>query len=341
VTVPERKPSLEERFARFIESLPNTETIDKLQLPSDPSRRRKADFLLGNREVIVELKTLTDDTSHKVDAVADKNREREDFPVFYGKADVRKVLSHLSDGEEVYRRMVWSLTRSVEDCVRSAEEQITHTRSVMGLPHAAGVLVILNESVRILDPGLVGHRVAQLMRRERTGKSDAEKVDFVWLLFESHALGRLNGIPATTSMLIRGDRAESLPWFTAFHRDIVTRWASASNGVTIDAGSPDPSTLRFQATEDLVRAPPTELPLHELWRHQYRGQPYLRALCDDEVLARGAKVLKRLLPHFLKDGPGYLPERDNRLMEEFTHFLEEAGFRALDLRSIPKFDIPH
>jgi hypothetical protein len=153
VTAPERKPSLEGRFTRFVEALPNAETIDKLQLPPDPSRRRKADFLLGNREVIVELKTLTDDTSHKVDAVADKHREREDFPLFYGKADVRKVLSHLPDGEDIYRRMVWSLTRSVEDCVRSAEEQITHTRSVLGLPHAAGLLVILNESVRILTPG--------------------------------------------------------------------------------------------------------------------------------------------------------------------------------------------
>lgn len=334
------KPSLEERFTAFIEGLPNAETIDKLQLPPDPSRRRKADFLLGKRKVIVELKTLTEDTSHKVDAVADKHRDREDFPLFYGKADVRKVLSHLPDGEDIYRRMVWSLTRSVEDCVRSAEEQITHTRSVLALPQAAGLLVILNEDVRILDPGLVGHRVAQLMRRERTGNSDAEKVDFIWLLFESHALGTVNGIPAATSMLIRGDRAESMPWFAAFHKDMVARWAVANNGVTVDAGSPDPATLQFQAMEDLTKAAPTNLPLHELWRHQYRARPYLRALRDDEVLAHGAEILQRLLPHFLKNGPGYVPERDNRLIEEFTHFLEEAGFRALDLRGIPKFDLP-
>jgi len=331
--------TLEARFTRFIETLPNAEIVDRLQLPSDQSRRRKADFLLSNREVIVELKTLTDDTSHKVDSMADKHRDREDFPLFYGKADVHKVLSHLPDGEDIYRRMVWSLTRSVEDCVRSAEEQITHTRSVLKLPNAAGLLVILNESVRILDPGLVGHRVAQLMRRERTGNSDSEKVDFAWLLFESHSLGTVNGIPAMTSMLIRGERANYMPWFMSFHQDLVARWASANNGVIVDGGSPDPAMLRFQSTEDLTTPPPTQLARHEVWRRQYRERPYLRAISDEGVLTRGADILKRLAPHFLKDGPGYIPERDNPLMEEFTHFLEEAGFRALDLRAMPKFDL--
>lgn len=339
VTPYQSKSGLEERFARFIEALPNAEAIDRLQLPPDPSRRRKADFLLGNREVIVELKTLSDDTSHKVDAVADKHRHREDFPLFYGEADVRKVLSHLPDGDDIYRRMVWSLTRSVEGCVRSAEEQITHTRSVLGLPKAVGLLVILNESIRILDPGLVGHRVAQLMRRERTGNCDSEKVDFVWLLFESHALGTVNGVPATTSMIIRGERADCFPWFTSFHRDVVARWGLANNCVTVDGGSPNPTKLRFQATEDLTAPSATDLPRHEVWRRQYRERPYMRALGDEGVLARGADILKRLVPHFLKEGPGYLPERDNPLMEQFTHFLEEAGFRALDFRDMPKFDL--
>ncbi|MBO1017969.1 hypothetical protein IPU70_30740 [Achromobacter sp. SD115] len=76
-----KKPTLEDRFARFIESLPNAKNIDRLELPKDPSNTRKADFLLGNREVIVEMKFLTIDPSHKIDATADKHRDREDFPV--------------------------------------------------------------------------------------------------------------------------------------------------------------------------------------------------------------------------------------------------------------------
>ncbi len=334
------KKSLERRFTDFIESLSDAETIDKLQLPLDPDRRRKADFLLGNRKVIVELKTLTDDVPHKVEATADKHREREDFPLFYGKADARAVLTQLSDGEDIYRRMVLSLTRSIEQSVRSAEEQITHTRAVLDLPDAAGLLVILNDSVEILDPGLVGHRVAQVLRRERTGRSDSDKVDFIWLLFESHALGVVGGVPATTSMLIHSDGHDRLPWFDSFHLDLNTRWAQANNGVVVDGGSPDPATLSFQPTSQLMRPPPTQLPRHEIWRQQYRARPYLRSLSNEDVLRRGAEMLTRLSPHLLKGGPGFVPERDTSLMVEFTHFLEEASSRALDLKLMPKLDLP-
>lgn len=331
------KKTLEERFTHFIESLPNSETIDKLQLPFDPERRRKADFLLGNREVIVELKTLMDDVSPKVDAVMDKHRAREDFPRFYGKADARKVLSRLPDAEDIYRRMVLSLTRSIDISIRSAEEQITHTRSVLGLPNAAGLLVILNESIQILDPTLVGHRVAQVLRRERTGRSTSDKVDFVWLLFESHAIQTTDGSSAATSMLIHADGIERLPWFTAFHHDLVARWASANGGSTVDGGNPDPMSLVYQSPKEHPAVESAQNPRHEIWRRQYRAQPYLRHLSDDGVRARGADIMKRLAPHLIKDGPGFVPERDSVLMEEFTHLLEEAAFRALDMRPMQAF----
>ncbi|CAM4136817.1 hypothetical protein ROSA5918_24160 [Roseateles saccharophilus] len=305
-------------------------------LPEDPERRRKADFLLAKREVVLELKTLAVDTSHKVEAAVDKHRERDEFPLFFRTADVRKVLSHLPDGEDIYRRIVNSIGRSVEEAVRSAEEQVTHTRHVLGIPNAIGMLVILNESVEILDPVVVGHRVVQLMRRERTGNSDAEMLDFVWLLFESHALGIVGGVPAMPSMLIRGERAARFPWFTAFHADVAGRWAALNNGVVVDGGSPDPKAMRFSGTRCITSSLPTESPRGEVWRREYRARPYLRHLGDDAVLAHGGTLMQRLMPHFMKEGPGYVAEVVMPLMEQFTHFQEEASFRALDLRKMPK-----
>lgn len=328
--------SLEERFTRFLASLPGAESIDSMVLPEHPERRRKADFLLAKREVVLELKTLAVDTSHKVEAAMDKLRERDEYPLIYGTADVRKVLSHLPDGEDIYRRIVNSLGRSVEEAVRSAEEQVTNTRHVLGIPNAIGMLVILNESIDILDPVVVGHRVAQLMRRERTGNSNAEKLDFVWLLFESHALGVIGGIPATPSLLIRGERAARFPWFSAFHADIVGRWAALNNGAVVDGGSPDPMAMRFSSTKSITSPPPNELPRDEAWRKEYRARPYLRQLGDDAVLVHGGALMKRLMPHFMKEGPGYVAEDVMPLMEQFTHFQEEASFRALDLRKMPK-----
>jgi hypothetical protein len=335
VSSTDQQGGLEARFGHFVESLPNAEVIDRLELPSDPTRRRKADYLLGGRSVIVELKTLSDDVSHKVEAMANRHRERDDWPLFYGTADVRKVLAHLTGGEAIYGKLVNALGRSVEDAVRSAEEQITHTKGVLGIPDAAGMLVILNEAVGILDPYVVGHRVAQLLRRPRTGNSESEKLNFVWLLFESHAMGKVAGIPAAPSLLIRGDGASSFPWFDAFHKDVVRRWAEWNGGIAFDGNAHDPSKIHFSSMKDVREPAPTRIPRHELWRRQYRANPYLRALSDEGVLARGADIMRRLMPHFIKEGPGYVPEAVNPLMEEFTHFQEEASFRALDLRDMP------
>lgn len=328
--------TLESRFARFLDGLPGAESIDLLALPDDPRHRRKADYLLANRSVIVELKTLTEDPSHKVEATADKHRGREDWPLFYGTANVRKVLSNLPDGESIYGKLVNALGRSVETAVRSAEVQVTHTRRVLGLPNAAGLLVILNDSIDVLDPYVAGHRVAHLMRRPRTGNSEAEKLDFVWLLFESHAMGMVGGLPAAPSFLINGDGKDRFPWFKHFHHDVVRRWAVSNGGITLEGEASDASAIRFVPIKEATAAPPERLPRHEWWRRQYHARPYMRALSDDELLARGADIVHRVTPHFLNGEPGSALDMLGELMEEFTHVIEEVNFRGLDMRRIKK-----
>ncbi|MDO9437623.1 hypothetical protein [Hydrogenophaga sp.] len=332
-----KKPTLEDRFTRFIEGLPNAENIDRLALPKDSSNTRKADFLLGNREVIVEMKHLTADPSHKVDATVEKHRDREDFPVFFGTVGVRKVLAHLSDGEDIYRRIVLSLTRSVEDGLRSAEKQIAHTKAVLNLPGSVGLLVVLNESIDILDPGLVGHRVAKHWRRLQQDGDGASQVAFVWLIFESHVLATVNGRPAVTSMLISGEAADRFPWFAAFHHDLSARWAACNNSPYVDGRSPDLRGLKFRSTSEFTKAAPTTMARHEIWRKQYRDRPYLRPLSDDELRAKAAEIIGRLMPMFLKGGPGFKPEQDKDVIVEWTHFLEEAEFRGLDFKTLQPY----
>lgn len=328
--------SLEKRFTAFLASLPGSEAIDSLMLPRDPKHRRKGDFLLANREVVLELKTLTVNTSHKIEPMVEKHRDREEFPLFYGTADLRKVLSHLPDGEDVYRRMLLSITRSVEDAVRSAEEQISHTRHVLNLPHAVGFLTVLNESVQLLDPNVVGHRVASLLRRERTGNSSSAKLDFVWLLFESHFLGDADGGSAFPSILIHGEEAANFPWFTAFHDDLLNRWAMINTGFVVDGASSQPTLETFTATDKSHTPPPTALPRQEVWRREYRARPYLRHLSNEAVLEHGGKIIQRLATHFRENDQGYIAGVVNPLLEKFTHFQEEANDRALDWRKIPK-----
>jgi hypothetical protein len=44
-----------------------------------------------------------------------------------------------------------------------------------------------------------------------------------------------------------------------------------------------------------------QLPRQEWWHRLYHVRPYLRPLSDDELLAIGAVILRRVMPHFLEE----------------------------------------
>jgi hypothetical protein len=93
--------TLEERFKLSLSRLENAEDIDALGLKTDKKGNRIADYLLFGREAILELKTLVEDAEHKVEATLDPHRNREDFPVFYGKVELDKILAYLPDGKDI------------------------------------------------------------------------------------------------------------------------------------------------------------------------------------------------------------------------------------------------
>jgi len=116
----------------------------------------------------------------------------------------------------------------------------------------------------------------------------------------------------------------------------VRLWAVTNGGVAVDATTLAPGNTRFASMTSLTAPVSALVPRHEVWRHQYNAHPYLRTLNDDEVLARGADLMRKTAPHFHKQGLGYIPEIVNPLMEEIAHFLAEVNFRGLDMRRMPR-----
>lgn len=327
-------PSIEERFKRFLSAFPGAESIDATALPE---HGRKADYLLAERRVILELKTLTVDTSHKVDTEMARHRDRREFPLFFGQAPMDKILRHLPDGEAVKRRIYFAITRSVEGAVRSAEEQIAHTRSALGLPDALGLLVMLNESIDVLDPNVVAYRVAQVMRRTRTGKKDYPTIHFACMLFESHVMSgpdsRTVGLPCVG---IRSKQLAGYEWFDAIYSELIDGWARFNGGRSASRTSPPEPNTGWFSSRHVLDPPPTKVTRQQLWEREYAASPYLRHLADDAVLAHGGSILRLLTPYFLKGGPGFVESEAVPLMEKMAHFQVEAQVRGLDWRKIPR-----
>ena len=82
------------------------------------------------------------------------------------------------------------------------------------------------------------------------------------------------------------------------------------------------------------------IPRHELWRKEYRANPYFNKLNEKEFIKAGAEIFSSLGPYLLK---GCTEKRfgdkgSKELLISWTHFLEEAGIRKLDSRKL-NFDL--
>ena len=317
--------SLENRFHQFVMSIEGTESIDALLAGRTLPNERRADYLLANRRAILELKTLKTDTSPKVEKEMDKYRERDEFPLIYGEVELQKILRHLPDGAEINKRIYRNITRSVEDALKSAEEQIENTAKLFELDGAVGLLVLLNEEVEILSPDVVAHKVSELLSRPR--KDSVTSINFVWMLFESHVTGG-----AHPCIVLEGPITDRFPWFGEAIDKLQELWARFNRSPLVHSNVECITDLPFQSSSPDDMQPPTYLTRQEQWEQRYKAVPYLRTLSDDEVLVFGARAFKKLMPYFLKGGPRLPFEQLEPLLIEWSDFLQESRHRGLDLK---------
>lgn len=333
--------SLNDRFKTFLASLPFVESVDDLNLPSEFDESKRADYLVDNRKMIIELKSLEVDPEHKVHTELEKHKERDEYPLFYGRMEVTKVLKHLPDGEEIQRRLFDKISRSIEGSFRKADEQIGATKTILGCPDSIGLLVLLNENISILSPELISNRVSQLLARKETdGNLHYQNVMAVWSILEGYSLRTKHGNKRIPSIVIDGPSIADRPEFDNIMANLQRNWAWFNGMPLVAKRMKRIEDSAFVRVSELEKEHQGIMENHELWRKAYRKKPYLNSLSDEAVLEHGAKLMTLMAPHFLKDGRKLPSEQMAQFMEGWTHFLEEANMRGLDLKKLPKLEIP-
>ena len=331
--------SLNERFKIFVSQLPSVEVIDDLDLPSAFDEEKRADFLVENRKVVIELKSLESDPEYKIHAELENHRKREEYPLFYGELELYKVLKHLPDGEQIQERLFYKISRSIEQSFREADKQIGATKEILGCRNAYGLLVLLNEDVSVLSPETISYRVSQLLTKmDDNGGIHYKNITSVWFILENYSLRMKKGAKLLPSIVIDGPGAVDQMEFSQILDMLQSQWAAFNNIPYIAADVKKISDSSFIRLSELEKDHQQLKPRHELWRQQYRNNPYLRSLSDDDVLVHGAKLLRLMAPNFLKGGPKIPFDKMAQFMEGWTHFLEEVIFRGLDLKKMPKVE---
>jgi len=150
---------LESHFFSFLRRLRDAEVIDDLQLTSSQRRGKRADVFFNSRLVIGEVKVLATDTSPKIAPILEPYENTPEWPIFYGQRPISKILEYLPDRERIQRAIYDAIAGSLEYLVRDANRQVRATKASFGLPEARGVLVVLNDTIDILDPNVMAHKI--------------------------------------------------------------------------------------------------------------------------------------------------------------------------------------
>lgn len=329
--------SLDTRFKKFISQLPSAEVIDNLVFPSEFDKSKRSDFLIDNRKLVIELKSLESDPEYKVHEELKTHKGRSEYPKFYGKTEVSKILKHLLDGELIQKALFNKISRSIEQSFREAEKQIGATKEALGCSDAYGVLVLLNQDIPILSPELIVQRVSQLLTKtDKDGHLHYNNVTSLWFLVENVSLKTKKAMPYFPSIVIDGPSAVGQPVLASILDDLQRKWATFCGVPFVKADISKVSDSDFISLSDLEKENSPLKLRREIWRKKYRNNPYLRCLSNEAVLAHGTKLLESMVPNLMKDGPKIPFEEKAEFMERWTHFLEEASIRGLDFKKMPK-----
>lgn len=157
---------LQQRFESLLRTMEGLESVDTLLSGSPHETRKRADYLLWNRRVIVEQKVLLADQAHRPQRFIDRLMAQGRF-LLYGQLSSDAIFRGLPDGEELKRDMFLSMTKSLEDTVAAADKQTRDTRAIFSIPNAVGMLVILNEGAPSLVPELIRFGLSHVFTKKR------------------------------------------------------------------------------------------------------------------------------------------------------------------------------
>ncbi len=179
----------------FLERRLLGERIDDLPLTADQRDARKADYLLLDRSVIVELKDLVDDRVAPIKAIIDRWRDQPGWPLVYGAVDLQEILRVHPRGTQINEELFQAVLNSLESVVRAANQQLRTTRETFAIPDAHGVLFLVNDAVDLLDPELLGGTLKRLLtKRTRDGELRFPDVDSTVVFTTAHDAVNVEGV---------------------------------------------------------------------------------------------------------------------------------------------------
>ncbi|WP_123631186.1 hypothetical protein [Salinisphaera orenii] len=332
--------SLEARFKRFLITLDGTEDIDGRLSEQELKGGQRADYLLNDRAIVLELKSLEVDPAEKLQRKISEYESRSEFPVFYWESDLKEILRNFPDKERIKQKIDTAVLRSVQGVFEKADDQVDATKSALAIEQACGVLAILNESAKTLSPDLITAKASQmLLKKDSDGNIRYRNIAYVLVISETHRVTGSNPRESLPIITLEGPTADEFISVDSFLSSLLEKWARFEGHQYVSMGERENfDGMHFQErSEEKSPEEGKQLTRQEYWRKSYQRYPYLRQLSEQEFLERTAKIMNAMKPHFIIGGRKLPFHEISQLMQQWTHCLEEAEFRRMDMKKLSRF----
>lgn len=308
------------RLERFLSEALGGEALDEVQ----HAEARKADYRCLRGLLAIELKSLKEDASGRIENLTSELRERPDWPCFLGSAPIQSFLKHMNEPEEVKRRLVDRIGRAIKNHMSKANKQLAAHEAAFPRKNMVKVMVLANEDHEIYDPELVAFVVQRLLTRHKNGAPLYPHIDAVFYLSERHATP-VNRQIAFPILCIEGVSIENAAWKRDVTELLILRWAKWNGTPLYHA---DLGKQRF-ATIDHI---PEQMKRYERWELDYKRNPYMRAFSEEQLRERFDEMICVSSLAFIKNSP-IKPSDDAIIwsMSSMSHMRLEMGQRGISI----------
>lgn len=332
---------LDARFRAFLDALTGMENIDALAQTPQQRDALKADYLCDNRACVIEVKSVQKDVAPVVHRALQPYLAAEDWPVFYGPANIGPFLARHPRKEEILRTLNTVSTDTLADHITKANKQIRTTKATFGLQDPCGLVVCLNDRSEILGPDVIAHRVYRMFRSKKDdGALRYTSIDAVLIVSETHTIGVG---PLTAPCLFVGrEDAHRSERVKSFSDRIVNAWAKHNGSILTELVIEDLDELSktinpVSAVGRMQAPPPAQMKRYEAWIRDYHRTRTLSEIPDDVLLKMGAAMMGRFGAHFLKVTKFKMSQPVLiELTKLFTGFIEEMKLRGIGLQEMTK-----
>lgn len=188
--------SLEQRMIEFLEGDSSTESLDGAAFDHINGSGEKADYLLGQRGFVAELKTVNSSPRGRTEQRLRQRLTQPGASIVFGTLGVSKVIENLHDRDDVAKMMVDMAGRAVRRHLQKANEQIGAVKDRLGLHNAGGLLILLNDAEPEIDASAIGYTLKTAFEASETAYPH---ITNVWAVIESHRIaisGNREGYPS-------------------------------------------------------------------------------------------------------------------------------------------------